>query len=131
MEDGKLYEMAVKAKKYSYSPYSGYAVGAAVMTDSGNIYSGCNIENASYGATICAERNAIFKAISNGESRIVKIAIAGSTDEAAWPCGICRQVMSEFATDQFYVIVNDNGKMCTCSLNDLLPHSFTSDNMNK
>lgn len=131
MKDSELYELAVKAKEQSYSPYSGYAVGAAVLTDSGSVYSGCNIENASYGATICAERNAIFKAVSMGERKIVKIAIAGSTDEAAWPCGICRQVMSEFAAEEFYVIVKDNGKLCTCYLKELLPHSFTSDNMNK
>ena len=131
MQDSELYELADRARKHSYSPYSGYSVGAAVVTGSGSVYTGCNIENASYGATICAERNAIFKAVSEGERQIVKIAIAGSTDEAAWPCGICRQVMSEFASDDFYVIVKDNGQLLTCSLEKLLPNSFTSDNMNK
>ncbi len=124
MEDIELYEAAKAARSMSYSPYSGFAVGAAVMTDNGRVYTGCNVENASYGATICAERNAIFSAVAGGERRIVKIAIAGSSDDAAWPCGICRQVMSEFASDNFYVIVEEKGHIVTVSLDELLPHGF-------
>jgi cytidine deaminase len=128
MNDTKLYELAQLARKNSYSPYSGFAVGAALLTASGKVYTGCNVENASYGATICAERNAVFSAVADGERALKKIAIAGSTEAAAYPCGICRQVMSEFAADDFYVIVCENGKLLTFTLEELLPHSFALKN---
>lgn len=124
ISDDKLYELAVNARTNSYSPYSGFAVGAALLADSGQIYTGCNVENSSYGATICAERNAIFSAVAAGERCILKIAIAGSSSKAAYPCGICRQVMSEFAADDFYVIVEENGHLITATLKELLPHRF-------
>jgi cytidine deaminase len=124
MDDFELYEAAKCAREHSYSPYSGYAVGAAVAAESGKVYTGCNVENSSYGATICAERNAIFKAVSEGERKFTKIAVAGSTDDPAYPCGICRQVMSEFASEDFYVLVEVRGELVRKPLQELLPDSF-------
>lgn len=122
--DEELYRLAETARQYSYSPYSHYAVGAAVLMDDGAVYTGCNIENASFGATNCAERTAIFKAVSEGHSTLTRVAIAGSTDDAAWPCGMCRQVMAEFADKYCYVIVKEKGKLLTRRLDELLPEAF-------
>lgn len=122
--DEELYSLAENARQYSYSPYSHYAVGAAVLMDDGAVYTGCNIENASFGATNCAERTAIFKAVSEGHSTLAKVAIAGSTDDAAWPCGMCRQVMAEFADKDCYVIVKEKVKLLTRRLDELLPEAF-------
>lgn len=136
-----LIEKALLARLNSYSPYSGYAVGAALITDDDKIYSGCNIENASYGATNCAERTTIFKAISEGAKRIKFIAIVGgpinddpnNLSDYAFPCGICRQVMREFSDpNELRVIVaksvNDYKEF---TLNELLPESFGPDHLNK
>lgn len=105
-----LVKEALEARKRAYAPYSHYAVGAALLTEDGAIYHGCNIENASYGAANCAERTAIFKAVSEGQRTIKAIAIAGGMEGAepadyAYPCGICRQVMREFGGGDFTVIV--------------------------
>lgn len=122
---------ALEARNRAYSPYSGFCVGAAVLCDDGSIYTGVNIENASYGATICAERNAIFTAIGEGQRKITAIAIAGGNkDETtpsvySYPCGICRQVMSEFGGKDMKVFVArsvDDYKEFT--LDELLPHNF-------
>ena len=129
--DSELMDMAKEAMKSAYAPYSHFAVGAAVETDDGKVYCGCNIENSSYGATNCAERTAIFKAVSEGYRRITRIAICDSNNSFAWPCGICRQVMSEFAAEEFYVILEDNGKISNFSLKELLPNSFSAKDMNK
>ena len=129
--DSELMDMAKEAMKSAYAPYSHFSVGAAVETDDGEVYCGCNIENSSYGATICAERTAISKAVSEGYRRITRIAICDSNNSFAWPCGICRQVMSEFAAEEFYVILEDNGKISNFSLKELLPNSFSSKDMNK
>lgn len=129
--DSELMDMAKEAMKSAYAPYSHFAVGAAVETDDGKVYCGCNIENSSYGATNCAERTAIFKVVSEGYRRITRIAICDSNNSFAWPCGICRQVMSEFAVEDFYVILEDNGKISNFSLKELLPNSFSSKDMNK
>ena len=117
--------------KSAYAPYSHFSVGAAVETDDGEVYCGCNIENSSYGATICAERTAISKAVSEGYRRITRIAICDSNNSFAWPCGICRQVMSEFAVEDFYVILEDKGKLSNFFLKELLPNSFSGKDMNK
>lgn len=106
----ELISAALEARKTAYVPYSHYAVGAALLTAAGKIYRGCNIENASYGATNCAERTAIFKAVSEGERDFAAIAVAGGMEgceitDYAWPCGICRQVMQEFAGRDFRVLV--------------------------
>lgn len=121
----ELINKAIQAREKSYSPYSNFKVGASVMGESGKIYSGCNIENAAYSPTICAERVAIFKAISNGEREIKKIALIGSTDSFTYPCGVCRQVMTEFASDDFEIIVAKNiEEYVSYSLDDLMPNSF-------
>ena len=129
--DSELMYMAKEAMKSAYAPYSHFSVGAAVETDDGEVYCGCNIENSSYGATICAERTAISKAVSEGYRRITRIAICDSNNSFAWPCGICRQVMSEFAVEDFYVILEDNGKLSNFFLKELLPNSFSGKDMNK
>jgi len=126
----KLIQEALNARMNSYAPYSMYAVGAAIYTDSGRIYTGCNIENASYGATNCAERTAIFKAISEGEHGVKAIAITGGMQgekpaDYAYPCGICRQVMYEFGGDSLQVIVAKSvEEYQVFSLKELLPFGF-------
>lgn len=133
----ELIKAALTARKKAYVPYSGYAVGAAVLTGDERIYTGCNIENASYGATVCAERTAIFKAVSEGRTKCRALAVVGSPKgehipQYAFPCGICRQVMREFAADPgaFTVIVarsETDYKIFT--LAELLPESFGPDKL--
>ncbi|MBQ3604017.1 MAG: cytidine deaminase [Clostridia bacterium] len=124
----KLINAAMQARMESYSPYSGYSVGAAVLTASGEIFSGCNIENASYGATMCAERTAIFSAIAAGHKNFTAIAIVGGKDGEAdlpYPCGMCRQVLSEFCDKDFKVIIaRSETDFEEYTLGELLPHSF-------
>lgn len=128
----ELINKAIQAREKSYSPYSNFKVGASVMGESGKIYSGCNIENAAYSPTICAERVAIFKAISNGEREIKKIALIGSTDSFTYPCGVCSQVMTEFASDDFEIIVAKNiEEYVSYSLDDLMPNSFRARDMGR
>lgn len=123
--DERLIEEAKKAMKNAYAPYSKFNVGAAVLTKRGNIFSGCNIENATYGATNCGERTAIFKSVSEGECEIIKIAITSSGTGFTFPCGICRQVMAEFMTEDGEVIlINDNGEKKVMSVKELLPFAF-------
>ena len=109
MKYEKLAQAAIDAKEFSYSPYSGFRVGAALLTKSGKIYTGCNIENAAYSPTNCAERTALFKAVSEGEREFAAIAVAGSAQGAepgyCYPCGVCRQVLMEFAKGDFEVVV--------------------------
>ncbi len=127
---GELINAAVSARNNAYIPYSGFAVGAAVLTEDGNIYSGCNIENSSYGATVCAERTAIFKAVSEGETGISAIAVCGGPksigiEQYCMPCGICRQVLAEFAAKDAQVIVArslDDYKVF--AIDELLPCAF-------
>jgi cytidine deaminase len=122
-----LLEQAIAAREKSYSPYSHYKVGAALLTRSGQIYTGCNIENAAYSPAICAERTAIFKAVSEGVFDFIAIAVVTSNGGA--PCGVCRQVMREFAPDLIVVIGDINGNYRVMSLIDLLPDSFGPDNL--
>lgn len=119
-----LINEAKRAKEASYSPYSQFPVGAALLTEDGTIITGCNIENASYGATMCAERTAIFKAVSMGYKKFKKIAVVGKDSEQAYPCGMCLQVLSEFAPD-ITVLLSEDNKIYTYSLIELLPHMFT------
>lgn len=125
----ELIELAKQAMKQAYAPYSHFKVGAALITDTGHIYTGCNIENASYGATNCAERTAIFKAISEGERHIQKIAIVSDAGKPPAPCGICRQVLSEFMDSDGIVILEIENKPKEFYLKDLLPYCFCSDSM--
>ena len=114
------------AMEKAYAPYSGFKVGAAVLGGSGGIYAGCNVENASYGLTICAERVAVFNAVSAGEKEIRAVAIANTTGKPAFPCGACRQVLAEFAPSDGKMeihLVSDEG-IETHTLAELLPHAF-------
>lgn len=122
VSDETLLSLARKAMERSYSPYSNYAVGAALLCADGRIFQGCNIENASFGLTNCAERTAMFKAISEGATEFTTIAIA-ARNSAPWPCGACRQVLNEFAPG-IRVIVTWDGQVDEMSLNELLPHGF-------
>lgn len=126
----QLVRAALEARNNAYAPYSAYMVGAALLTENHKVYCGCNVENASYGATNCAERTAFFKAVSEGEREFKAIAIVGGIQgqapvDYAYPCGICRQVMKEFCGDDFEIIV---AKSCddyqTFTLEELLPHGF-------
>lgn len=117
-----LMDMARKARNNAYIPYSKFAVGAALLAKSGRIYTGANIENASYGLTICAERTAIVKAVSEGEREFEAIAIAADTKDPVLPCGACLQVMAEFHIDR--VILGNLIEEKEVSLSDLLPHNF-------
>lgn len=129
MDEYALAKEAVAAREKSYSPYSGFMVGAALLAESGKVYLGCNIENASYTPTNCAERTAFFKAVSEGERGFSAIAVAGWPKDGesgfAYPCGVCRQVMMEFCKpDTFKVIVTSGGEIRVHTLSELLPHGF-------
>ena len=132
----ELIRSAMEARKKAYAPYSGYMVGAAVLTNELRIYTGCNIENAAYTPTVCAERTAIFKAVSEGWRRFKAIAVAGSpkgdVTQYAFPCGVCRQVMREFAdADNFVVIVAKSEQDYQAfTLRELLPEGFGPENLN-
>lgn len=129
IEDSGLTLLAQKAREAmenAYCPYSHYRVGAAILTASGGIYTGCNIENGSYGASNCAERTAIFKAVSEGEREFKALAIFGEEGSAPpFPCGICRQVLSEFCSPEMTIIVFDGKKsVYNTNLEELLPYAF-------
>ena len=122
-ERKELIEAATQARQWAYAPYSHYAVGAAVMTSSGRIYDGVNVENASYPNGICAERVAVFKAISEGERKFTAVAVV--TSNGGTPCGACRQVLSEFGLDIQVLLANPQGELLSESpLSDLLPGAF-------
>ncbi len=129
MNKDELLKMAVKAQNNAYAPYSHFKVGAAILTRNGKIYSGCNIENSSYGASICAERVALFKAVSEGEKDFLAIAIATDTKEPVMPCGICRQVLSEFAPNLKIYAINISGKVKEALLDQMLPDAFTKEDL--
>ena len=132
----ELIRSAMEARKKAYAPYSGYMVGAAVLTNELRIYTGCNIENAAYTPTVCAERTAVFKAVSEGWRRFKAIAVVGSPKggitQYAFPCGVCRQVMREFAdADNFVVIVAKSEQDYQAfTLRELLPEGFGPENLN-
>jgi len=128
MTDKQLIDYALKTMEKAYVPYSKFRVGAALLTKSGNVYSGCNVEIASFGATNCAERTAIWKAVSEeGKIDIKKIAIVSDDEDYIYPCGICRQVMAEFADDDMKLIcTKKNGEYKTIRFGDILPNAFRS-----
>lgn len=121
-----LVKTAYEATKMAYTPYSHFNVGAALLTKSGKIYMGCNIENAAYGAVNCAERTAFFKAISEGEKEFVAIAVVSSSNDYTYPCGICRQVMAEFCNEDMEIILAKEMDYKVFTLKEMLPYSFTS-----
>lgn len=131
MTDRELIDTALCAMKSAYAPYSRCLVGAAILCDDGSVYSGCNVENASFGATNCAERTAVFKAVSEGKKKFTAVAVVGGrggkVSEAFPPCGICRQVLSEFASEDMRVILFDGENIITHKFKDVLPFSFTTE----
>ncbi len=124
MTDEELIAVAKKYREFSYSPYSKFKVGAAVLTKQGNVYGGCNIENSSYPVTNCAERTAIFKAVSEGEKEIEAIALIADTEGPCSPCGACRQVMGEFKIPRI-IMANLKGDKKVVTLEELLPFAFS------
>ena len=130
MTDLELYQIAERARENAYAPFSGFRVGAALLTPGGKVYTGVNVENSSYGATICAERTAFVKAISEGEREFEAIAISAG-DVPSLPCGICRQVMMEFCDPETFVVVMPDGKSGALEvlLKDLVPYGFGPDNL--
>ena len=123
MTEQELIAKAFEMLDYAYIPYSHFPVGAALECEDGAVYTGCNIENASYGLTNCAERTAAFKAVSEGHRRFRRIAIAGRCEDFCWPCGACRQVLNEFGGPEMEVIcLNGKGEAAHVRLGDLLPH---------
>lgn len=131
-----LIKRAMKAREYSYSPYSNFSVGAAILTESGNIYTGCNIESVSYTPTICAERVALFKAVSEGEREFKMLALIGGpkngekkTEQIVSPCGVCRQMLYEFGRDMKIVMADSVERYEVRTIEELLPYGFGPDNL--
>ncbi len=124
-----LVQHAIEARKHAYTPYSHYGVGAALLTAAGDIYTGCNIENAAYTPTVCAERVAVFKAVSEGQREFVAMAVV--TTNSVSPCGVCRQVLREFAPNLTVIIANPAGDYRVLCLTDLLPDSFGPEDLKR
>lgn len=124
MQDKELISEAKKARKSSYSPYSNFKVGAALLAKSGKVYTGTNVENSSFGLGVCAERLALFKAVSSGEKDFTKIAIIASGEKPITPCGLCRQVLFEFSPNMKVICSNLKGKVKRFTLKQFLPYPF-------
>ncbi|MBR5381103.1 MAG: cytidine deaminase [Oscillospiraceae bacterium] len=124
MTDRDLLNRAVEAMANAYAPYSHFPVGAAIECDDGSVVTGCNVENAALGSTICAERSAVCAAVSQGRRRFRRIAIASSGPEYCMPCGTCRQVLQEFAPELEVLCARNDGRYVSYRLSDLLPHAF-------
>jgi len=132
MDIKELVKLAIEAREKAYVPYSKFKVGAAIEMEDGSVFTGCNIENASYGATNCAERTAIFKAVSEGHTIMKKIAIVGDMSTYTAPCGICRQVIAEFAAkDIEIVLIKNQDKYLVKTLEEILPGAFTKEDLLK
>ena len=127
MTQDELIASAKAAREQAYAPYSNFKVGAALLGKSGRVYTGCNVENAAYGPSMCAERTAIFKAVSEGEREFEAIAVV--TENGVSPCGTCRQVMMEFAPDMTVFISNTRGNTRITTVRDLLPDGFTPNHL--
>jgi cytidine deaminase len=123
-EQKKLIEVAIKAREHALATFSNFRVGAALETADGKVYTGCNIENASYGLTVCAERVAIWKALSEGEREFRQIVVVADTSELTPPCGACRQIIWEFCGDVPVTLANLHGASETAQMSELLPHAF-------
>ena len=121
-----MIDAATEVRNRAHAPYSNFRVGAAVETDEGEIYTGCNVESASYGLTVCAERVAIWKGISEGVTKFGRIAVVVDTEELTPPCGVCRQIIWEFCGDVPVILSNLNGKSETIQMSELLPRAFDS-----
>ena len=133
MKKEELIQEAKKAREHSYAPYSHFQVGAALLTKSGKVYHGCNIENAAYSPTNCAERTAVFKAVSEGEREFLAIAIVGGKGEElsdfCAPCGVCRQVLAEFTDENFRILLGTPEQFSVYSMKEILPYSFGKNNL--
>ena len=125
MTDQELVALAFTMLDRSYSPYSNFPVGAALECADGTVYTGCNVENSAFGSTICAERTALVKAVSDGKQEFTRLAIAGTSQDYCWPCGVCRQMLYEFAPHLKVLVARQNREFVTLELGrDLLPHGF-------
>lgn len=131
MDYRELLKIAEETKKNSYSPYSNFRVGAALLAKDGRVFTGVNVENATYGATICAERTAIVKAVSEGQRGFEAIAVSSDTDGGSFPCGICRQFIGEFGNGIKVITGRSDGEIRVHSISALLPHAFSGDELNK
>jgi len=127
MKQDDLIALAIEARKKAHAPYSHFAVGVALLAKSGQVYTGCNVENASYGLSICAERVAVFKAVSEGEREFEAIAVV--TENGVTPCGACRQVLMEFGGDIQVIVADTAGHRRVFALTDLLPEGFTPEHL--
>ena len=128
----ELIKSAMASRENAYAPYSHYRVGCALLAADGSVYTGCNVENASFGETVCAERVAILKAVSEGKRDFEAICILGGIDEIkdyAYPCGACRQVMSEFCKSELKIVLFDGKNVKLCTLGELFPFSFNKDSI--
>lgn len=119
----QLMELAYGARDFAYAPYSSFLVGAALEAESGRVYTGANVENASYGLSVCAERIAVFKAVNAGERSFCQLAVAAGSETAVFPCGACLQVLAEFAPE-IKIILTSSGGICSFDLKELLPQAF-------
>ena len=125
MTDQALVELAFTMLERSYAPYSHFPVGAALLCADGTVFTGCNVENAAYGSSICAERTALVKAVSEGHrDDFIRLAVVGRGDDYCWPCGACRQMLYEFAPRLTVLVARGDGKFVSLSLDELLPHGF-------
>ena len=135
MTDKELLLKAIEARNFAYAPYSNHKVGAAILGKSGKLYTGCNVENAAYTPTNCAERTAIFKAVSEGEREFTAIAVVGGVgdklSEVCAPCGVCRQVLAEFCDSDLRIVLGTPEKITVSTLSELLPLSFGKSDLNK
>ena len=129
MTDQELVALAVEMEQRAYVPYSRFPVGAALLCGDGTVFTGCNVENAAYGSTICAERTALVKAVSEGRKRFAAIAIAGRSEDYCWPCGACRQMLYEFAPELTVLVARADGQFVKLPLGELLPHGFGPANL--
>ena len=130
MTDRELVQKAIDMQKFSYCPYSDFPVGAALLCEDGRVFTGCNVESASYGSTICAERTALLKAVSEGcRSGWTAIAVAGRGEDYCWPCGACRQMLYEFAPELRVLAVRGDGEYEEMDLSELLPRGFGAANL--
>ena len=124
MTDQELMALAIDMCQRSYAPYSHFSVGAALLCSDGTVFTGCNVENAAYGSTICAERTALVKAVSEGHTDFTAIAIAGQGEDYCWPCGACRQMLYEFAPSLKILVSRRDGEIISTTLAQLFPHGF-------
>ena len=132
VEFNQLIIEAIKARENAYAPYSNFKVGSAILTEDDTMYTGCNIENASFGATNCAERTAIFKAVSEGHKKIRAIAVVGDVNNYTFPCGICRQVINEFAAEDIKIIVAKNeNEYLVKTMEEIFPGAFSKEDLGK